>query len=148
MVARSEYNGGRVGEVHDKVRIVAQGRFGEGHGLAQSGLGVVIATDLRIHPDVDADCGCEVGAVIGQFRVGRDQLAEDRLRAIQIREGTIGFADVPGYFRVAEQLTGESLRCGMILGVDPEDLLGLAHRASSQIQGQRGRRALDLHVGE
>ena len=35
-------------------------------------------------------------------------MAEDRFRAVQIREGTIGFADVPGYFRVAEQLIGES----------------------------------------
>ena len=125
-----------------------QCRFGESHGVAQTGLVVAIATDLRIHPDVDADCGGEVGAVIGQFGVGCDQAAENRFRAIQVREGMIGFADVPGDFRIAEQQIGESLRCGMILRVDPEDLLGLTHSASSEIQGRRGRPALDLDVGE
>ena len=140
--------GGRVGEVHDEVRIVALLRFGERHRLPQARLAVTIATDFRIHPDVEADHGREVGAAIGHFGVGCDQGAEDRFGAVQVRQGTIGFADVPGDLRVAEQLGGESLRCGMILGVGPEDLLGLAHRASSQVQGRRGRPALELHVGE
>jgi hypothetical protein len=74
----------------------------------------------------------KVSVVSRRFRVGCEKLAQDRLRAIQIREGMLRFADVPGYLRLAKELRRQSVRCGMIPGVDPENLLGLAHRLSSQ----------------
>ena len=130
------------------IRIVTQSRFRDGRGLTEPSFRALVATELRIHPDVDTHRGCQVEAVAGQVRVGLDQLAEDRLRAMEIREGTIAFAEVPGYLRVAEQMTGESARRGMILGVDLENLLGFALRTSSQIQSQHGRGAFELHIGE
>ena len=77
------------------------------HGVEQ---GRLVATHLRIDPGVGSDCGGEARSIPGQFRVGPDQLSEHRLRAVQTREGAIGFAAIPGNLREAEQLTGESVR--------------------------------------
>ena len=101
MVARSEYKEAVSSEIQHKVRIVVESRLGDGQSFTESGLGVVIMTDRRIDPDVDANGVCEVGAVLGQLGVGRDQLAEDCLGAVKIRKGTIGIADFPGELRIA-----------------------------------------------
>ena len=141
-------HGDRVGRVRHQIRVVAHRGFGKGQRLSQMGLVVVVATELPIEPNVDSDCVCEVKAVTGQFGVRRDQLAEDRIGAVEVRKRTTGFAARPGELGVTDQLAGECLRCGIILGVLAEDFLGLAGGASRDLAGELRRTAGDLDVGE